>query len=173
MRSRWLIAASLVFAGCTGEEAAMETQPAQTGPLHYEAPASWQHQDSTEGGTTTTQWVPADNDRKESISVIRTPFDPALAKAGVDTIEQLLVSAQPTDPQVSALPVRVATKRALAGVRVEVDYVPPGQHDSYHRVHAVLLDGNALVHVLYTARNPDPQRSALQLVIDTLHHEES
>ena len=46
--------------------------------------------------------------------------------------------------------------------------------ERYHRVHIVLADEThgALVHVLYTARTPDRDLTALSIVIDTISHEE-
>jgi hypothetical protein len=36
----------------------------------------------------------------------------------------------------------------------------------------VLRDHGRLVHVIYTARTPDPERDGLQTVLSTLRHEE-
>jgi hypothetical protein len=65
------------------------------------------------------------------------------------------------------------TARGLSGARIDVDFVPAGLTERYHRVHVVLADADgALVHVLYTAKKPDGDLKALSIVLDTIHHEE-
>lgn len=93
-----------------------------------------------------------------------------MATAGPAAIEGLLASAQVPGAKISATgPVK--TEHGLSGVRIELDYVPPGMKHSYHRVHAVLVDGSTLVHVLYTARTPDPTLETFNQVLATIHEE--
>jgi hypothetical protein len=65
----------------------------------------------------------------------------------------------------------VKTARGLVGARVDLDFVPPGQPSRYRRVHVVLVDGSALVHVLYTAKHADVEGDAIGVVLDNLQHE--
>jgi hypothetical protein len=58
------------------------------------------------------------------------------------------------------------TRHGFSGLRVEGTFTPPNQAASYHRIHAVLVDGESLVHVLYTARDPD--RDYIEAVLDGL-----
>ena len=72
----------------------------------------------------------------------RTERSPAVAKAGLPALEPYLRAAQRSLPQVQMRAVKqVATLHGLAGVRVDVDFVPPGMNERYRRVHAVLVDG--------------------------------
>lgn len=48
----------------------------------------------------------------------------------------------------------------------------PGLSAHYHRVHVVLVDGAALVHVLYTARTPESGHLVLHEVLDTIQEGE-
>jgi hypothetical protein len=117
-------------------------------------------------------WQPDDNDRKESITVIRTGLSPAVAKAGASGIEPYLAAAQRSlpDARVSKTK-RITTAKGLHGARVDVEFTPQGQSEPYRRAHVVLVDGSALVHVLYTALEPDRDFDALGVVLDNLQHE--
>jgi hypothetical protein len=42
---------------------------------------------------------------------------------------------------------------------------------SYHRVHAVFVVGESLLHVFYTARSPDPNLETFNNVLNTIHEE--
>ena len=63
--------------------------------------------------------------------------------------------------------------QGLHGARIEVDFVPPGTRRVYHRVHAVIVAGDSLVHVMYTAGDPDLSFEALNLVLGSLRHKEA
>jgi hypothetical protein len=100
---------------------------------------------------------------------------PALAKAGQAAIERLLVEAQKTLPQSSELgvPSRFTTPSGMVGVKVEEDFRPEGQVQTYRRIHAVVIDGDAegtLVHVVYTAATPD--KEPMQIVLDSLRRKD-
>ncbi len=73
-------------------------------------------------------------------------------------------------PELTTTP--IASDHGLSGVEVEIAFIPPGQSTRYHRVHAALLDGNRIVHVLYTAADPDPALTTFKQVIASLQHEE-
>jgi len=120
-------------------------------------------------------WTPADNEHHESVTVIRTELAPAMAKAGSPTLDNMVAAAIAGLPGAkSPIVSPFLTRSGLRGVRAEVDYVPPGARASYHRVHVVLSDhdGRSLVHVLYTARIPDEDAHALDLVLTTIHEGE-
>jgi hypothetical protein len=143
--------------------------------LHFDVPSEWQRTDSNQRGVQQSEWKPADNDRKETITIIRSERSPAVAKAEVATLEQLLAIAQRSLRGIRASkPKPIATSHGMAGARIDVEFLPTSAADRYHRVHVVLADkGGALVHVMYTARTPDPELRALSIVLDTLRHEES
>jgi hypothetical protein len=106
------------------------------------------------------------------VTVIRSEVDQALLRPG-SYLEQMLRGAQNTLPNARASrPIPITTDQGLTGMRLTVDYVPDGQRASYHRVHVVLRDKTGLVHVLYTARDADPQLAALEMVLSTLRREE-
>ena len=173
-----LLSVGLAIAGVAGcGSSGSARQKAQLASLTFDVPAAWQHDDSHARGVATTVWHPAadDNERRETVTVIRSELSPAVAKAGAATISRLVARAQGAlhDARVSAV-TPVTTAHGLAGVRLEVDYVPPGLRQRYHRVHVVLADpdGLALIHVLYTARTPDDELDALNLVLGSIRHGE-
>ncbi len=140
--------------------------------LEFDVPADWQRTDQNQRGVATAEWQPDDNDRKESITVIRTELSPAVAKAGAAGIEPYLAAAQRSlpDARVSKTK-RITTAKGLQGVRVDLEFTPQGQSDPYHRALVVLVDGGSLIHVLYTAQQPDRDLDALGVVLDNLQHE--
>jgi hypothetical protein len=132
----------------------------------------WGHKDATEIGRVVSRWTPDANSNKESISIIRTALPPRLHGATVDQLTELLQSAQGvlSEPSMHA-PTAVHTKMNLQEVEIISDFVPAGLKSSYHRVHAVLIDGDALIHVLYTARSPDPNLTVFHQIVDSIHQE--
>jgi hypothetical protein len=140
--------------------------------LSFEVPHDWANQDSKWHGLATSVWTPSENERKESVTVMRSERARAVALAGSQMLEGLVANAQRAlpDARVSAV-VPVSTRGGLSGMRVDLDYVPPGLREHYHRVHVVLIDGNSLVHVLYTAKAPDQAMTTFNLVLDTLREE--
>jgi hypothetical protein len=141
--------------------------------LTFEVPSGWTHHEMKLRGMQTEVWTPADNARKESITILRTERAPIAAHADPSALSQLVESAQAgfTQAHVSP-PISVKTAHGLSGVRVEVSYLPPGQTQRYHRVHVVLVDGTSLVHVLYTAKTPDVKLTGLHAVLDTIREGE-
>ena len=107
----------------------------------------------------------------EALTIVRTDQSPQIARAGRERLAQLLAQAQFSLPHVRTTAVTpVTTAKGLSGIRVTIDFVPAGESVIYHRVHVLLVDGDALVSVLYTAR--EPEQHALELVLDTIHREE-
>lgn len=142
--------------------------------LSFEVPSGWEHHDTSRRGVATTVWTPDDNDRKESITIIRTDEVPVVAQAGEAILGQYLENAQAGFQDARVSEVRtVHTKLGLSGVTTNVDYIPPGLRDRYHRVHIVLVDGASLVHVIYTARSADPGLESLNGVLATIREGES
>lgn len=168
-----LLAASLALAsGCTDNNEPVARQRVTLGALRFDVPASWQRTDHTRSGVATAVWQPEGNDRKESITVIRTDLAPAVAKAGSTALVPYLAHALRSLSHVRTSAVTpVTTTRGLTGARVDLDFIPPGQKARYRRVHVVLVDGASLVHVLYTAQHPDRDADAIGVVLDNLQHE--
>lgn len=150
----------------------IETQSVEVASVAFDVPATWQRHDANRRGVAIAEWIPDENGRKESVTVIRTETSPAVAKAGTASVEPLLIAAQKSLANVRASRVkRVTTARGMSGARVDIEFVPSGLEDRYHRTHVVLVDGSALVHVLYTARAPNA--AVLELVLASIHHEEA
>ena len=171
MRSIVLVA---MISACASSS--VETQAAKLGNLAYDAPADWHHTDTHEPRSTTATWVPTDNnERKESLIVIRSQLDPALAKAGAPEVERLLAAAQRELPQLSLskTTTQFVTDHGLTAMRLEADFVPVGQKSKYHRTHIALIDGATLIHLIYTSPDPDPEQRALISVLQSIHHEET
>lgn len=159
------LAIALVSASCSSTS----RQKVEFARLQFEMPAEWQHHDETFKGVATTMWTPEDNaDAKESLIVIRTEMVSTLEHTSEAQLAALLENAQEsTGARVSPV-VAVTTASGFTGARAEADYVPPGLSERYHRVHIILVDGGSLLHVLYTAKRPDPQLSALNTVLATI-----
>ena len=141
------------------------------GDLRYDAPpdSTWDHQDTKEIGRQISRWMPIENGNKESISIIRTTIDGRLKDASPAQLETVLAEAQRSLPAPSVLaPTMTKTKQGLQEVEVVADFVPSGLKSSYHRVHAMIVDGDVLIHVLYTARTPDPTLAMFRQVVDTI-----
>ena len=135
--------------------------------LQLAIPEGWTSTSQSEHQTKIVVFRPNDNDRKESITVMRTREMAALARADRGHLQQLLSDAQRS--LLDGKPGRasqVRTKHGFLGARVEADFVPDGMKTKYHRIHAVVLDGSSLVHVLYTARDANPK--TLDRVLDSL-----
>jgi hypothetical protein len=141
------------------------------GGLDYDVPSGWTARDQSEHQRAVIVWTPQDNPNLESVTIMRTEDLPALTKAGRPHIETLLDEAQRSLPGGKfSMPVEFTTKHGLAGVRIEGEFAAPGTARRYRRIHAVLIDGATLVHVLYTASIAD--REAFETVIDSLNHGE-
>jgi hypothetical protein len=137
--------------------------------LRFEVPTQWQRHDTHLSGVTTSVFTPPENTRRESLTVIRTHGALGVARGSEADLVRLLATAESFAGAPSGPVSAISTGQGMRGARIELDYVPPGLRQSYHRIHVVVLDGDALVHVLYTALSPD--LDALALVLSTLHHE--
>lgn len=162
---------ALVTSACSSTE---DVQEVRIRSVAFEMPAGWERTETTEPGATTIVWTPRDNPRKESIAVIYSDATPAVAKSNASTLQRLISAAQSNLPQVRAsTATSFTTARGLSGVSIELKFVPVGSTAVYHRTHAVVSDGGAIVHVLYTARTPHASREAFNGVLKTIRHEES
>jgi hypothetical protein len=164
MRSLFIFAA-LIASACN----ATTNQHVSFAGLVFDVPGDWSHYETDQRGVSTEVWSPAGNAEKESLTIIRTELAAVTAQADASTLSTLLVQAQAGLPEShAAASSPVTTKRGYSGSRVDVDYVPKGLKDRYHRVHVVLVDGKSLIHVLYTARTPDSSLTAFDLAMATL-----
>lgn len=143
------------------------------GKLAYDAPEEWVSKESRTRESTVTVWTPKDNGAKESITVIRSVAHLRTPDTDASFLEKALIDAQQTlvDPRVSSVH-EVKTSDGLVGVQLDVDFAPPTTKRTYHRFHAVFLDRDELVHVLYTSPNASASRASFNLVLNSLHHEE-
>lgn len=145
---------------------------AELASLSFEPPPTWQRTDSHARGSAIAVYVPTANPRRESVTIIRTEVGAIATRYSSATLAQLLAGAQSAlrDARTSAIS-PITTDSGLAGLQIVVDYLPPGATQPYHRVHAVLADGTALVHLVYTAATPDPDLAAFRQVLATLREE--
>jgi hypothetical protein len=165
----------LVAAAAACGSSSTPSEEARLASLTFEVPAMWKRSDVKERGLLTAQWEPTDNERKESITIIRSERVPGAGNMEPAALQQLLAISQRSLRDVRAskvIPIR--TQRGLVGARVDVSFVPQGLKDRYSRVHVVVADHDhdALVHVLYTAKNADTDQRALELVLSSIRHEE-
>ena len=135
--------------------------------LGYDAPIGWTATKTQTHTSQTATWTPADNAAKESVSVVWTAVLPL--PTNPEQISELLVQSEPGlhDAKVSK-PVAITSGRGLSGFQIESDFTAGGIAHRYHRVHAVLLDGNALVHVFYVAGDPDEKLESYRLVLNSV-----
>jgi hypothetical protein len=114
-------------------------------------------------------WTPGDNPKKESIAVVVGPRllgGDARAFARTRKAQQKLRDGRITRDV-------AVTANGLAGQRFDVVFSPAGGDGRvYERSHVVLVAGDRLVHVLYTAAEPDPARAALAGVLATISIQE-
>lgn len=160
--------------GCWGSNAPVRSgDPVRLGQMAFEVPAGWHRTDTHQPGARISVWVPdvETNARKESITVIEGD----LAGPPLDErrLEKLVSGAQIAlrDAKTSKV-TAVTTDAGLTGYQVEVEFTPQSTKERYRRTHVVLRDHGRLVHVMYTARTPDPERDGLETVLATLRHEE-
>ena len=169
MRGAWLV---LALVSCTSHNDDHKT--ATLDDLAYHVPADWtEHGGAKLPGVTTAVWTPQENPNKESVEIIRSD---ARRDAPVDATQlgDLLVAAQRSLPQGHTSPSKTFTTAGGGiGVELETDFVPPGLHRTYHRVHAVFVDRGVVVHVLYTAATPDSARKAFDTILHSIHREEA
>jgi hypothetical protein len=141
-------ALALAWTGCAERSAEMVV--AQVGRIEYVVPEGWVMRDVSQSGQTILVWTPSDNSRKESITLIRTPPMPHLVRGGQGYLAAKLGATlqQPGHT--------VMTKHGLEAARVDGSLQPRGLAGRYARSHAVVVDDDALVHIIYTAKTPDP-----------------
>lgn len=162
----------LLAASCATTAPAVMTR-VRVDQVTVEVPNGWVRSDQSRDGLVTAIYAPEakDNERKESITVMRTERVPAVAHDGLDTIRRLLTDAEAglRDAKASsAIPTK--TTSGLSGVSISVDFVQPELRRRYHREHAVFVDGSSLVHVIYTAEDPDP--TVFPVITASLRHVE-
>ena len=88
-----------------------------------------------------------------------------------DAIHDLLVQAEHGLNEVSSTnAVPIKSVGGFSGFQIESDFTAANR-ERYHRVHAVLLDGDALVHVFYVAAHPDENRESYRLVLNSITNE--
>jgi hypothetical protein len=168
---RWLLGfTAVVAASCSSSSS---TQHISFARLSFDLPTEWQKIDTSRRDVATATWAPEDNASAESIVVIRTELAPTLSHADPATFASLLEEAQASLDEVHATPARpVRTAHGLSGMRIDLDYEPTGLYVPYHRVHVALIDGSSVIHVLYTAREPDPKLAVLEAVLASIHEGE-
>ena len=172
--ARLVVAASVVMTiGCGAIGGGERTsQLAKLGSLSFALPDDWQRTDSTVGDAVTSVWTPSGaNDAKESVTIVR--IERAAQKVGDTPLDLLLAGAQGTlrDARISHRET-ISTPQGFTGARLRVAFKPAGQDRIYRRAHATLRDGTALVHVLYTAAEPDETFEVFHTVLETIRHEE-
>jgi hypothetical protein len=164
-----VILAIAVSSACSSND----VQVVHVRSVAFELPAGWSRTEVVEPGATSIVWTPVENDRKESIAIIYSDENAAVAMSGTATLQRLMAIAQTGLPNVRASnPAPLTTMHGLSGVSQQLEFVPLESTAKYYRSHAVFSDGKAMVHVLYTARSPDASRETFNAVLRTIHHEE-
>lgn len=172
IRASSCVLVALVASACgeSGPELSWQTVEG----LQYALPLGWSVRDQSEQTRKILVWTPDDNEHKESITIIKTQSLVGLTQVGLPRMQGLLSAASAGLPEASfTTPTRVVTSRRLVGLRVDGQFTPTGAGAPYRRIHVVMLDGTALVHVLYTARNLSEEPEGLRIVLETLHRKEA
>lgn len=154
----------LALAGCASSGTSLESAKIET--LDYSVPSGWTSRNLSVFQRPTFEWKPeGDNERKESLVVSRVSLPALTVEKNRGYLRRNLVEASNQLPEARfSSPTSFVTRGGLRGMRVEGSFKPPSQAGSYHRTHAVLVDGTSIVHVLYTARDPD--REHIEAVLD-------
>jgi hypothetical protein len=167
MKASYLVPQLVLAVVSACESGTPAVQHAQLASLAFDVPSDWHRNDTSRNGLDTSVWTPEDNEHKESVAVMRTVLG---LPASLPEIETLLEQSKRSMRGASAGSITpIVTARGLVGARLELDYLPLEKHQPYHRVHVVLLDGSALVHVLYTAQAPDAGLGAFTTVLSSIH----
>ncbi|MCX5741748.1 MAG: hypothetical protein NT062_04515 [Proteobacteria bacterium] len=162
MRALLLVALLVDVSACNAAEDG-PTAPGKPGKLVYDTPDEWTSHETTTRESVTTVWTPpTKNDAKESITVVRARAHLRPTDFNEAFVAQLLVDAQQALPgaTLTTRASKITTPDGLEGAQLEVDFTPRDQPKRYHRIHAVLLDGEDLVHVLYTSATASSSREA-------------
>jgi hypothetical protein len=155
------------------EQAQLASQAAVLGDVRYEAPAGWKQSHAREGSRLVARWAPDDASDTEVVSVFRTELRADKRAASLDDMQKMLVEAQRAMPhERTTEPHTFKTRAGLDAIEISVDFVPAQRKTTYRRVHAVVVSGSAILHVLYTAPTGDPDLRAYHMVLDTIHREE-
>lgn len=163
MKALVLVALAL---GSACSDSPSPIQAVAFGPLTFNVTADWQRKDTSNPGWASSMFTPSDNNRFESVTVIRS----RRSDSKNSTLEQLLVSAQRGLHHVKISSVRsVRTANGLSGVKVSVTFQPEGMMQNYRRTHVVLSESDrTIVHVIYTAMLPDEDERTLHVVLDSI-----
>ena len=169
-RNFFLGLALLSLGGCGSSGPPLDRQPL-AGGLDVGVPTDWSVHDFSTRDRTTIQVTPTpdDDEHGESLLVTRAPR-PAQAKASQARLGRWLVEAQRKLPEATfGHPTSFTTKNGFSGLRVEGAFVPPNKQTSYRRLHAVVVDRDSLVNVIYTAKQLD--RETFDAIVDSLSRE--
>lgn len=166
----FVVAAAAAPACSSGDAVAVQWQTLDG--LNYAVPTEWVSIDQSEQFRKVVVWAPPSNTSKQTVSVIRTRPTPSVTSVGLPKMERLLAATLAGLPSSKfSAPEKIVTAKGLAGMRARGEFLPQGATQHYIREHAVLLDGDALVHVMFTAQDANTSRESMQVVLDTLHRE--
>jgi hypothetical protein len=159
---RWLALACLaLLTACGSSEDDAPRVTVET--ISIVPPADWE---ATALGATARTWAPATNPRKESITVIVGPPLIGTPERALDRT-RVAQGALREGHLVATTP--LVTASGLVGNRFDATFSPEAARGRvYHRSHAVVVVGDRTVNVLYTAETPDPTRSVLRRVVDSI-----
>jgi hypothetical protein len=160
------LALTLATAGC-----AESGQLGSTGGYEYRIPSGWTQTDRSNRRGAITEWTPAENPRKESVTIVVAPAPPSAPPSHSVRLLGQALNGLPGG-RFSA-PVQVTTKSGRIAFRSDGTFIPAGANGTYRRVHAIFVDSNeTLVHVLYTAASPDEALDAFTTVLDSATRKE-
>jgi len=138
MRIALVVALSL-SSGCASSSPSLEK--ASIGNLSFGTPSGWTSRDVSNPQRKMFEWSPADNERKESLTVIRSDR-PAMAKASQAQLQHLMRDAQRAMPEATfSAPLSFTTRHGFQGVRIEGSFTAPVAGARYRRIHAAFVDG--------------------------------
>ncbi|MBA3394137.1 MAG: hypothetical protein H0T89_15930 [Deltaproteobacteria bacterium] len=156
----------IALAGCN--DPGRETAVHELGTLEYELPVGWQAQEQVSHGRRIVVWSPTNNPRNETITLVRSEPLPALAKAGASAVSHHLASAQLALAGRFSPATTFTSKHGFAGARTIGSFTPPGRRGAYARAHAVVVDGDSLLHVLYTSEHAGSSIDSFENLLDSL-----
>ena len=152
----------LLSVGCAASGPSLDRATIST--VTFGVPSGWSSKDLSTPSLQMLEWTPPYNDRPESLSIIRREM--AAISKHHDRLGGLLLKASgQLDHATFKRPDRISTKHGLVGARIEGSFVPAGQLTPYQRIHAVLVEGTHLVHVIYTGQELD--REVFEAVLVT------
>jgi hypothetical protein len=158
---------AILFALLAACQSSPSTERATIADLELEIPTGWTRRTLSNPSREMVEWRSPDDDR-DALTVIRTDERPMFA-GDLEVLERHLVKAQSTlrDGAFSSV-TRFTTTSGMQGFQLSGSFVPPGAQQRHARIHAVIVHGSRLVHVIFTSPSRELDTETFTIARNTL-----